>query len=211
MVLTFRNITGKKETKGFAGKVIVQLTPTKGDFKISPDAAALLKIAGGDNIIFLDAKTETGEVKVFMAKGIKGKALLDETGQQKVDGRGRKLVEENTEFGAVVAEAGVNYKATGAYSWELLKGSPDKKRNFVLEPVLNAEGENLHTLETDLVDEEGKDVLHTTPVYELVFTSESNKQLRKDKNDSSLSQSTQNDSDEHDDFDEQDDFDAEEV
>lgn len=162
---SFINITGKKEGKTYKEEVIL-LSPTTGEFRITPLVAKKLDLVDGDSaLVVIDPDDKT---QVYIAKGIRGQLALDEAGEPIKDTRNRNTYVEGTQFGAIIREVKEGsslLKLTAAAAWTTLGGNEDEAQEFTL-----GEGE------------EGQvpngDELHTTVFYPLVFKSKRPKIVR---------------------------------
>ena len=163
-MLQFKNITGKKESKSFTHPVIIA-NSTKGEWRIAPPIQELLDLKDGDFAVMVEHPDDPK--RVFIGKGVRGVAVIDEaTGKQAVDGRGRLKYEDNTCFGAVVrpaSEGSSMFKLTVASAWNKLSGNEETNDYFTLSEGQEAE------VPSDILDENGDPTMHKTMFYELIF------------------------------------------
>ena len=166
MELQFFNLVGVREDKT-VDEAIVLLEPTRGNFRISPQIAKALDITDGSFITVQKAEVD-GEVKVFIGKGKDGVIAKDENGKDKVDGRGRKIYEQDG-FGASVREVrpGSNiYRFSVTAAWDALGGNTDKRMYFTIgEP-------------TEVNIPVGEGDFFTTTLFPLTFAREEDKLVR---------------------------------
>ncbi len=164
---SFINITGKKEGKTYKEAVIL-LSPTTGEFRITPMIASQLGLTDGDSaLVVIDPDNKD---QVYIAKGIRGVLATDENGESIKDTRNRDTYVENSQFGAIIREVkeGSNLlKLTAAAAWNTLGGNDQEAQEFTL-----GEGE-----EGQVPTGNGEE-LHTTVFYPLVFKSKRAKIVR---------------------------------
>lgn len=164
---SFINITGKKEGKTYKEAVIL-LSPTTGEFRITPLVASKLELTDGDSaLVVIDPDDKS---QVYIAKGIRGQLALDEEGNPIKDTRNRDTYVENSQFGAIIREVKEGsslLKLTAAAAWNTLGGNDQEAQEFTL-----GEGE-----EGQVPTGNGEE-LHTTIFYPLVFKSKRNKIVR---------------------------------
>ena len=172
-MLTFSNLTGKKNAKSFNEEVVI-FSPTPGDIKITPLVAKKLGIVDGDCIITVENKQEEGMV-VYLGKGITGVPVLDASGQPVKSGNGRVVFEEGSDFGAIVrpaSEGSSLLKATISAAWAAVGGSIDFNKKFSLGEAVEAQ------VPTGKKDANGEDIMHITTFYPLEFLEETPKVTR---------------------------------
>ena len=172
-MLTFSNLTGKKNVKSFNEEVVI-FSPTPGDLKITPLVAKKLGIVDGDCIITVENKQEEG-MSVYIAKGITGTPVLDAQGNPVKSGNGRVIFEEGSDFGAIVrpaSEGSPLLKATVSAAWAAVGGSTEVNKKFSLGEGVEAQ------VPTGRKDANGDDIMHITTFYPLEFAGETPKITR---------------------------------
>ncbi len=176
---SFINITGKKEGKVYKEAVIL-VSPTVGEFRITPLVAKKLELVDGDSaLVVIDPDNKE---QVYIAKGIRGVLATNEVGAVIKDTRNRDTYEDGTQFGAIireVKEGSTLLKLTAAAAWNALGGNENEAQEFTL-----GEGE-----EGQVPTGNGEE-LHTTIFYPLVFKSKRNKILRTKGEDKGETEST---------------------
>lgn len=163
--LQFFNLVGLREQKG-GDEAVIMLEPTRGNFRVSPEYAKQLGITDG-SFVTVQVAEVNGVKTVFIGKGKDGVVEKDEEGNDKVDGRGRKIYAEDG-FGASVREIrpGSNiFRFSVTAGWDALNGDTEKRKYFTL-------GEGIEvTLPTG-------DGVHSTTLYPLTFEREEDKLVR---------------------------------
>lgn len=174
-MLKFVSLAGRKEVKGYNEEEVI-LTSTKGNIRITPLVQAKLGVKDGDYLATVVLQDKEGNPifgEVYIGVGIKGKPVLDESGNEVKGKNNHTLVEEGSAFGSVlrIASDGSPLLSTSAaVAWSNAGGDKDKIKRFTLgEPQ---EGE---------VPTGNGDQVHTTTFYKLIFKSEEPKMARKAK------------------------------
>lgn len=178
-MLKLRNITGKKTAKGFEEDAVIA-SPTQGEFKVTPSIQKLFGIKDGDCMLTLvDEDEVSGKVTVYVGKGRSGEAILDDDGNKQYDERGRVVIVEGSDFGAIVRPAAANSPLlafTASMAWKQAGASTEFNTYFsVGEPV---EAEVLENEE----DENSATFVGT--FYPLTFDKKIAKLARKSKGES---------------------------
>jgi hypothetical protein len=161
---SFINITGKKEGKTY-NEAVILVSPTAGEFRITPLIAKQLELADGDSALVVIDPDNTSQV--YIAKGIKGELALGEDGNPVKDSRNRNTYVEGSQFGAIIREVKPGsslLKLTAAAAWQAIGGDENFSQEFTL-----GEGEE------GQVPTGKKDELHTTTFYPLVFKAKKDK------------------------------------
>jgi hypothetical protein len=172
-MLTFSNLTGKKNVKSFNEEVVI-FSPTPGDLKITPLVAKKLGIRDGDCIVTVEHNNGESTL-VYIAKGITGVPVLDAEGNPVKAGNGRVMFEEGSDFGAIVrpaSEGSPLLKATVSAAWAAIGGSTEENKKFSL--AEGVEGQ----VPTGRKDANGDDIMHVTTFYQLEFASSTPKIVR---------------------------------
>ena len=171
-MLTFKNLTGKKEQKGAYEEVVI-LSPTKGEFKLSPLVQEKLGVKKGD----FGLVVEDGGV-VYIGKGKSGVAKLGEDGKPIKSDRNRTVFEEDG-FGGIIspaAEGSDLLRITAALGWVAAGGNKEFNRYFKLGEPVEAQ------VPTGEVDElTGEDVMFATTFYPLIHEKDIAKQKKEKK------------------------------
>ena len=116
-------------------------TSVLGSFRIPPKVALALNIEEFDTVsLFSDTNEETLQTYVFIGKGKKGTALLNEDGSHQVtENRGTIIYDENDPSDGALVRATTEGSdilcCTSAAAWKALGGGTDKELELEIESI----------------------------------------------------------------------------
>lgn len=158
-MLTFKNLTGKKESKGEYEEALI-LGPNPGDVKLTPFVQEKLGVKEGDFAIIVQDE-DSGVV--YIAKGVAGTPDLDADGKLQHTKMGRVVYKEGEEgFGGVLREASLgskNLRLTASIGWKAAGGSKEHNSFYKL-------GEGV---EGQVPTAEGSDEMYNTVFFPIIL------------------------------------------
>jgi hypothetical protein len=175
-MLVFKNLTGKKESKGAYEEVVI-LGPTPGEIKFTPFIQEKLGVKSGDSGLVVEGEDANGKLVIYIAKGKTAQVKRDENGQAVKGERGRDIILVPG-FGGVLREAAAgssNLRLTAAIGWKAAGGSEKHNRFFTLGEGVDA------AVPTGETNEDGTDELFETTFYPLVWKKDVAKMIRNEE------------------------------
>lgn len=128
--LVFSPLTNRRgiQLKDYKDPVIIR-SSGRGDFKITPKVAKELEVEDGSAMVVVELGGQ-----IYVARGMDGKPIMNDDGEQVTDARGRRQFEKDSLYGVLLtptSEGSRLLKLTATKAWEMLESVKDGEGNEV--------------------------------------------------------------------------------